>query len=36
MIAQVLAAAIEKYGHISDEELNEFRMSHGHCVSNGY
>ncbi|MEY2605741.1 MAG: hypothetical protein QOH31_3557 [Verrucomicrobiota bacterium] len=36
LIPQVLEEAMEKYGAMSDEALHEFRMSHGHCVSNGY
>ena len=36
LIPEVLADAMEKYGHMSDDDLEVFRMSHGHCVSNGY
>jgi hypothetical protein len=36
LIPEVLSDAVEKYGHMSDDELEVFRMSHGHCVSNGY
>ena len=36
LIPEVLANATEKYGHMSDQALHDFRMSHGHCVSNGY
>ena len=31
-----LAKANEKYGHMSTEELNEYKMSHGHCVMSKY
>ena len=36
LIPQVLADALAKYGDMSDEALHDYRMTHGHCVSNGY
>jgi hypothetical protein len=35
-IPEVLAEAIASYGEMGDEALHNFRMSHGHCISNGY
>lgn len=35
-LAQVLKKAIDKYGHMSQEELTEYKMSHGHCVMSKY
>lgn len=32
----ILAGALEKYGHMTDEELNTHKFSHGHCVSSAY
>ena len=32
-LPQVLEIAREKYGHLSDGDLIEHRMTHGHCVS---
>jgi 3'-phosphoadenosine 5'-phosphosulfate sulfotransferase (PAPS reductase)/FAD synthetase len=31
-----LKVAVKKYGHMSDEELQEYKMSHGHCVASKY
>lgn len=31
-----LAKAQEKYGHLTDEELNEYKYSHGHCIKSKY
>ena len=31
-----LMEAHEKYGHMSDQELNEYKFSHGHCVKSAY
>jgi hypothetical protein len=36
LIPQVLADALAKYGDMSDEALHDYRMTHGHCVSNAY
>lgn len=33
---EVLQEAIDKHGHMTDEELREYRFSHGHCVKSAY
>ena len=35
-LPEVLAQAIDKHGHMSDADLEEYKMSHGHCVSSKY
>jgi hypothetical protein len=35
-LPEVLKGAIDKYGHLSDEELEQNRMTHGHCVASKY
>ena len=35
-LPESLAIAQEKFGHMSDEELYEYKMSHGHCVKSKY
>lgn len=35
-LPEVLKGAIEKYGHLTDAELEQHRMSHGHCVASKY
>jgi hypothetical protein len=35
-LPQVVEEALEKYGHWSDQQLNEYRMSHGHCIATKY
>lgn len=35
-LRQSIAAAVAKHGHMSDEELDEYKMSHGHCVASKY
>lgn len=35
-LPEVLETAISKYGHFSDDELNDYKMSHGHCVKSKY
>lgn len=35
-LPEALAEAKKKYGHWSDEELKEYKMSHGHCVRSKY
>ena len=35
-LPEVLRGAIEKFGHMSNEELDEYKMSHGHCVMSKY
>lgn len=36
LLPEVLQIAIEKYGHMTYEELHEYKMSHGHCVMSKY
>ncbi|MFL9611031.1 hypothetical protein ACKF11_13170 [Methylobacillus sp. Pita2] len=36
LLAQVLAEAKEKYGHMTMAELEEYRMSHGHLCANKF
>lgn len=36
LLPEALKIAEEKYGHMSDEELREYKMSHGHCVKSKY
>jgi hypothetical protein len=35
-IGVILEKALEEFGHMSDQELDEYKMSHGHCVSSSY
>ena len=35
-LADVLAVAESKYGHLSAAELHEHKMSHGHCIKTKY
>lgn len=35
-IIRTLRAAIEKHGHWSDDQLHEYKMSHGHCVKSKF
>ena len=35
-LPQILYKAIMKYGHMTDQELQEYKMSHGHCVMSKY
>jgi hypothetical protein len=35
-LLDVLADAEREYGHWSDERLDAWRMSHGHCVASGF
>lgn len=35
-LLQELAEAEKKFGHMSMEQLEDYRMSHGHCVSNAF
>jgi len=35
-LPEVLAEALDKYGHWSDQQLMEYKMSHGHCVASQY
>jgi hypothetical protein len=36
MLTEILKEAIAEFGHWSDEQLNEYKMSHGHCVTSKY
>jgi hypothetical protein len=35
-LLEVLAEAQAEHGHMSDAELQEYKMSHGHCVASKY
>lgn len=35
-LTQKIERVIEKYGHLTDADLMEYKMSHGHCVKSGY
>ncbi len=35
-LEQKLQRAIEKYGHMTDAELDEYKFSHGHCIKSKY
>lgn len=35
-LENILQEAIKEYGHLSDEELNDHKFSHGHCVTTSY
>lgn len=35
-LTEILHEAIDEYGHMTDEELDEYKMSHGHCVMSKY
>ena len=35
-LPEVLAKAIEKFGHMSADALDDYKMSHGHCVMSKY
>ncbi len=35
-LPEILKKAEEKYGHMSEAELIEYKMSHGHCVMSKY
>lgn len=36
LLPEALKIAEEKYGHLTIEELKEYKMSHGHCVKSKY
>lgn len=36
LLPEILKEAIQEYGHWTDEELQEYKMSHGHCVMSTY
>jgi tRNA(Ile)-lysidine synthase TilS/MesJ len=31
-----LLKAVKEYGHMTDDELYDYKMSHGHCVATAY
>lgn len=35
-LMEVLTDAERKFGHMTDKELHEYKMSHGHCVKSGW
>lgn len=35
-LEEVLELAIQQFGHLTDSELEEYKMSHGHCVKSKY
>jgi 3'-phosphoadenosine 5'-phosphosulfate sulfotransferase (PAPS reductase)/FAD synthetase len=35
-LPEVLEVAKKKYGHWTDEQLQDYKMSHGHCVASKY
>ena len=35
-LPEALDLATEKYGHMTDAELDDYKMSHGHCVMSKY
>ncbi len=36
LLPTVLEKALNKYGHLTEEELFDYKMSHGHCVKSKY
>lgn len=36
LLDQILQEAIEEFGHWSNEQLDDYKMSHGHCVQSSY
>jgi 3'-phosphoadenosine 5'-phosphosulfate sulfotransferase (PAPS reductase)/FAD synthetase len=36
LLPQVLEEAEAKFGHMTNEQLHEYKMSHGHCVKSKY
>lgn len=35
-LEEILEEAIQEFGHMTAEELDEYKMSHGHCVLSAY
>lgn len=35
-LGEYLEKAIQDWGHLTNEELNEFKFSHGHCIKSKY
>jgi hypothetical protein len=36
LLPEILEEAIEKHGHMTDKELDDYKMSHGHCVMSSF
>lgn len=36
LLPEILEEAIKEFGHLTDAELKEYKMSHGHCVKSKY
>lgn len=36
LLPEILQETIAEFGHWSDEQLKEYKMSHGHCVKSKY
>lgn len=36
LLPEILKEAIEEFGHWTDEQLQDYKMSHGHCVKSAY
>lgn len=36
LLPEILEEAIERFGHLSDQDLQSYKMSHGHCVMSAY
>ncbi|HYE69216.1 MAG TPA: hypothetical protein VEA58_11435 [Anaerovoracaceae bacterium] len=36
LLPKVIEEAVALYGHMTDDELQEYKMSHGHCVKSRY
>jgi hypothetical protein len=36
LLPEILAEAIAEFGHWTDDQLDEYKMSHGHCVKSKY
>lgn len=36
MLGEILKEAIKEFGHMTDEQLQEYKLSHGHCVQSTY
>ncbi|WEK21323.1 MAG: hypothetical protein P0Y49_09235 [Candidatus Pedobacter colombiensis] len=35
-LSEILQEAIAEFGHMSDQELDQYKMSHGHCVQSSF
>jgi 3'-phosphoadenosine 5'-phosphosulfate sulfotransferase (PAPS reductase)/FAD synthetase len=36
LLPEILAEVLEKHGHMTDQDLVDYKMSHGHCVKSKY